>query len=135
MRFILIILILYSITSANDNYKLKLYETVLTALFKSKHIYVYSDEKGRKIIQGSNKLIFTNHCGDADLLLGKNLQEAKEKCPDKPVFATSYRTFKNSKNSFGAYYWTKGRPQIILNAYVIKRYSLSVPENMKRYLQ
>ena len=134
MRILVSIFVFLFITSfAKDNYELKLYEKVLPIVFQSKPLLVYADNESKKIIQTSRIFKVTQNCNEAIFLMGKGFDNLNNNCKEKPMFATSYRSFKSYKNSFGAFYWRKGRPQIKFNSDVIKEYKLYLPNSLKKY--
>ena len=135
MKKILIILfLLYSISNASDNYELKLYEKVLPSIFKQLPIKIYTDDDIKDILKHSNKFDILSTCTDAVVvIIGKNFENISQECKNKPIFATSYRGFKNYQNSFGAFYWRKGRPQIRFKNDTLNRYNLNLPNSLKKY--
>jgi hypothetical protein len=72
-------------------------------------------------------------CNDSVVVIvGKGFKRDIDIC-NKPIFATSYRSFKNLENSFGAFYWRKGRPQIKFKVNIINKYDLRLPNSLERY--
>ncbi len=135
MKNILIILfLLYSTTNASDNYELKLYDKLLPLIFIKTPIVVFVDKDTRELLKNSDKFKIVNSCDkNTMVLIGKNFHNLSYQCKNKPIFATSYRGFKNQKNSFGAFYWRKGRPQIRFKNDVLNRYNLNLPNSLKKY--
>ncbi len=132
-KLILIIILFNSILLASGEYELKLYEKIILPIFAKHTVFVYSDETTRKILRNSRKLMLTNECSKADVLIGKAFTNLSTECQSKPLFATSYRSFNSYKNSFGAFYWRKGRPQIKFNLESIESYNLFLPESLHKY--
>jgi len=126
MKF-LIIFIQISLIFASD-YELKLYEKVFSSLFHKNHINLYVD-KNQNMFKHSNIIKLTN-CKNADILLIYNLKNIK--CKTKPLFTTSYVDYINS-NSIGAFYWRKGRPQLVLKKEMIKKYNLFLDKSLQKY--
>ena len=124
-----------SVLFSNTQYELKLYETILPVLFQQKKLKVYADNKSKEVLLNSRLFSVTSHCKQAELLLGKNFTNLDRQCMEKPLFATDYKSFKNFENSFGAFYWRKGRPQIKFNLKLIQKFKLYLPQNMKKYAQ
>ena len=118
---------------ANENYELKLYEKILPLIFVNKPILVYADAQMKSVLKNSTVFEITNECNYATLLMGKNLNNIEFPCNNKPIFSTSYRGFKNIPNSFGAFYWRKGRPQIKFDSKRIQKLHLKLPNSLKKY--
>ncbi len=136
MKKLLIILLLFSINIfANSNYELKLYEKVLPIIFDIKYPVVYADSHTKEILKNSKIFTLTNNCNEVDFMMGKNLIDLNSNCNNKPIFATSYRGFKNMQNSFGAFYWRKGRPQIKFKQDIIIKFNLYIPQTLRKYVK
>ncbi len=133
MRITFLFIFLNTILLANHNYELKLYEKVLPLIFNTKTLLVYADSNSKQTLKESAVFKLVDNCSDATLLIGKNFGDLSTNCKSKPLFATSYRSYKNSKNSIGAFYWRKGRPQIKFNLENIQSYDLSLPNSLRKY--
>ncbi len=134
MKYILLILSLTIQLLSNDNYELKLYQTLLPTIFQKDTLTIYvKDIEQLNIIKGSTILKVSNNCANVDLIIGKNFDNLPQECKAKPIFSTSYRSFINSENSFGAFYWSKGRPQVQFKLKIIEKYSLYLPNNLMKY--
>jgi len=134
MKYLIIFFISLSILFANDNYELKLYEKIIPSIFKHK-VYVYVDKKSEELLKNSDKFLIVDNCNNADILIGKYFDNLEDSCKNKPYFSTSYKSYKNNKNSFGAFYWRKGRPQIKFREEIIKKQNLTLPDSFSKYIR
>ena len=125
------IIIAFSTYLFANSYEIKLYETIFTKLFNKPVIYLFVD-KNKKEFKNSKVLKIVNNCKKADLVLLYDINNLK--CKDKPLFVTSYIDFKNS-NAIGAFYWRKGRPQLILNKKIIESYNLHLDKSLLKYVK
>lgn len=132
-KWVLVFLFFNTIVSASTAYELKLYEQILPLIFQNEPIEIYVDSKSKEMLEGSKIFFIVDECIDADLLIGKDFHELSSFCNTKPIFTTSYQSFKNTKNSFGAFYWRKGRPQIKFNFSRIEGMNLNFPKPLHRY--
>ena len=136
MKIIATLFLLFNtIVFANSNYELKLYEKVLPLVFNNITMLIYADKNSQKIIKESDVFKLIPECDDAVLLIGKNFDNLKESCKRKPIFSTSYRSYKNEENSIGAFYWRKGRPQLKFNISNINKFNLFIPKDLKKYCE
>jgi len=136
MKTIILLFILTSVLFSRQNYELKLYQTLLPTLFKKESLRIYIQESEQiYLFKQSTLLKAVDKCSDADLIIGKEFKELPHECYDKPIFATSYRSFKYTKNAFGTFYWRKGRPQIQLKLKVMQRYHLYLAPNLSKYIK
>jgi hypothetical protein len=124
------------ILSANGDYELKLYDSILPKIYTKNIISVYiQDSEIKTLLQKSRHFKITNRCENAELIIGKYPDMLDYDCQNIPIFATSYRSYKNIQNAIGAFYWRKGRPQVKFNLNTIERYNLYLPQNLKKYAQ
>lgn len=133
-KIILILLLLFAFLNAKDNLTLELYKKVLTSIFHSQTIKVYTDSETREILQQSSKFEIVDSCDKSVAVLVGKFSKLSTICKDKPLFSTDYRGFKNTPNSFGAYYWRKGRPQLKFKRKVLDKFHLSLPTTLERYI-
>jgi len=133
MKFFILCFIFTKLLFAN-NYELKLYEHILPSIFKGK-ILIYTDSKSKEILENSKILTIVDKCSEANLLIGKNFNNLDELCKKTPLFTTSYKSYKNNKDSFGAFYWRKGRPQLKFKKDVIEKLNFILPNNLQKYVK
>jgi len=134
MKTIILLLIVTTALFSSENYELKLYQNILPTLFQKESLHIYmQDIEQINLFKHSTILKTVDKCSDADLIIGKNFDDLSPECQDKPIFTTSYRSFRDTKNAFGAFYWRKGRPQIQFKLKVIQKYHLYLPPNLSRY--
>jgi len=128
------LLFLFSILLNANNYTLKLYENILTPLFANNPIVVYADKQSAEILDKSKKFKVLSHCTqDTQLLVGTNFKTLDKACQNKPLFATSRRAYRNNKNAFGAFYWTKGRPQIHFKPEILQKFHIKLTDDLERF--
>jgi len=119
---------------ANQKYELKLYESIFSSIFDHKDIKIYADEEHRKMLHESSKLNVVPTCTkETTLLLGKKFINLPDVCKNKPVFSTNYRDYKKMSNSFGVFYWRKGRPQIRFKKKALLLYHITLPKSLQKY--
>ena len=131
-KIIIIAIFIINNLFANDSYEAKLYEKILPVIFKQKKLNVFSDNEARVFLKNSSIFNIVYSCDYADLLVGKSIANFPRNCNNKPIFATSYKLLDN-ENSFGAFYWRKGRPQIKFKLKAIEKFNLHLPQSFKKY--
>lgn len=132
MRVVLFLFLSLALLQA-DVYTQKLYETLFGSLFHKSPVFVYADKQTRAALRSSRTIVVVEDCRQSDFLMGSDFENLPAPCHDKPLFATSYKAYKEYSNSFGAFYWRKGRPQIHFNRVNLKKFSIALPENLKKY--
>ncbi len=131
-KIIILLFFVFTFLLGENSYELKLYEAVFPMLFKKNSIKVYTNEKYKSIFKNSKIIQYTHRCSEGDFIFG---DINASKCSKLPIFATSYRGFKNNDKAFGAFYWRKGRPQFELNKKICKKYHIDIPKSLQRYVQ
>jgi hypothetical protein len=137
MKTALTILIFFCSTVllyGDTDYQLQLYEKILPSIFSMRPLRVYVDKKTKDILKNDKWFEIMPKCDESvNVIIGKKFSDLPEVCLDKPLFATSYRSYKNYHNSFGAFYWRKGRPQLRFKKDVLERYRLVLPESLMKF--
>ena len=129
---LLFIFITYSF-SLDNNYEQKLYEKILPAIYKKTNVIYFPDKKSELILKNSTVLKHTSNCKDADILIGKSFNKIPSVCKNKPQFSTNYRSFLNNRNTIGAFYWRKGRPQIKFKLDNLDKFNLELPKSLMEF--
>lgn len=128
----IIFLIIFSISLyANSTYELKLYDKVFTSLFKKEKINIYTTKKYANSFRYYYKFNIVSNCKEADLIFSN----IDSNCTKKPIFVKDYKSFKETKNVIGAFYYRKGRPQLKLNKKNIKKFNLNIDNYLKDYVE
>lgn len=128
----IIFLIIFSISLyANSSYELKLYDKVFTSLFEKEKINIYTTKKYKSIFKYHYRFNIVSDCNEADLIFSN----IDSNCTKKPIFVKDYKSFKETKNVIGAFYYRKGRPQLKLNKKNIKKFNLNIDNYLKDYVE
>ena len=131
-----ILMLLLSLSIHAESYTLELYEKLLSPLVKHRPIIIYADPSTRPLLERSRLFEVHNSCDDSvDFLIGDHFETLPSVCQTKPRFTTTYRGYTQNSTTFGAFYWRKGRPQIHFKRTSLKRFSLSIPEHLERFVE
>lgn len=120
MRAFIITLFLAVASFASEDrvdIKAQILEKIFSNITIDQTITVWSDNK--ELLEEFKKnsyLIVTDDCAVATLIVveEKKSIEDDENCRDKPIFVLNYELLKNIPESFGAFFWKKGRPNIVI---------------------
>ncbi|SFV67897.1 hypothetical protein MNB_SM-6-1230 [hydrothermal vent metagenome] len=125
---------IFALSLYAQDYTLKLYEEILGALSSRFPIVVYADGQSSQILEKSSNFKVVHFCNEnVEFLVGSSFGSLSSLCKKKPLFATTHRAYHKYSNAFGAFYWTKGRPQIHFNKELLERFDLHLPENLQRF--
>jgi len=111
-------------------------ERIASALIKRQTIKVYARSSfERKIITHSDKMKLTQQCEKADFLLLKSDQEIPKPCQNSMIFFTQYKAFKRHSNGVGAFFWQKGRVNILFLQERLTKFNIKLPHEWDRYIE
>jgi len=135
MKILLITFIIFcNILEAKSSYAIKLYEKILPSMIENRPIKVFLDKETKELLKNSELFQIIEVCTEkVDVLIGKNFHDISEECKNKPIFATNYKTYKKNENSIGAFYWRKGRPQIIFNSKNLTYFQMPLVASLRKF--
>lgn len=117
----LAILIFLTLTSFASEERIDIKAQILEKIFANIHINktitIWTDSTELlEEFKKSSYLIVTDDCAVATLIVVKEKKniEADEDCRGKPIFVLNYEMLKDIPESFGAFFWKKGRPNIVI---------------------
>ena len=103
-----------------------------------KIVKIYVDDPSfLDIFKNNNYIKRASNCFRADVVITKNSQHIKKQCKKKQIniISTKYRDYKqNSDIDFGAFFWQKGRPNMLINSKIIQKRSMQIPRSYYKYL-
>ena len=147
MRKILICLIflygeLYALEREST---LKMYHGIFSALSLDKPVTIYvNDKEYRYVFKYSKKISLTTRPEDSDIVLVTdqstlksvieklNTNQRRNKMPI--IFVTKYQLLKLSEDIVGAFYWRKGRSQLLFIKKRLDRYNIKLPREYQNFM-
>jgi hypothetical protein len=114
----------------------KILQTVFLGVKSKQNLYICTQDKQYiDVIQNANRLILTDDLNRCDIIIFNKPSDLNNiDTKNKLLFATSYRGFKNEKKTFGAFYWFKGRPQIIFLKNRLQNQNLKLADYLQKYI-
>ena len=124
---------------------LKIYHSVFNALSPKDPIIVYTNDNDyRDVFQYSKRIILTDHANESDIVLITNERTLNDilytmnenmDISKKPImFVTNYHFLKISNKIVGAFYWRKGRSQLLFIKKRLEHYEITLPEEYQRFM-
>lgn len=124
---------------------LKMYHGIFTALSSKTPISVYTtDKEYRDVFIHSKKIVLSNTPEESDIVLVtdertlKNILYVKNTTRNfdrEPIiFVTNYHFLKMSEKIVGAFYWRKGRSQLLFIKNRLKQYNISLPRAYQSFM-
>ncbi len=145
-KIILIVLLFYGQLFALEREStLKFYQHLFSSISGVHPIMVYVEDPEYKDVFGYAKnMLLTNTVKSADVILVTDArmlervlkQKASGSHTDKKMilFATNYRLLKASKEVVGAFYWKKGRTQLLFVKDRLKAHGIVLSDEYKRFI-
>ncbi len=135
ITLILSALMLFAYTKA-DHLKIQIIETIITNISIDKEIKVWCDDALiQKELVEHQKLKVADSCESATIVILKNKNNLPKECEDKHIFALSYKILSDMQQSFGALFWKKGRPNIIILEPRIEKQNIKTSKDLEPYLE
>jgi len=139
LKFIIFILLTTSFlfaSSSGDNIKLKILQNICMGIKSSKNMKVWSDEE---VVKDSflsfNKFEVVSDFKEADLIIIKNNFASLDKYKNKHIFVLDYNLLSKIPNSFGAFFWKKGRPNIVFIKSRLDEQKLQLASELEPYIE
>ena len=123
---------------------LKMYHGIFSALSTKNTIFVYTTDKEYiEVFSHSKRIFLTNKPEKADIALITDktslksivyrLKEKRNGSKKPILFVTDYHFLKMSNDIVGAFYWRKGRSQLLFIKKRLKEYNIRLPEAYQNY--
>ena len=146
MKKILMLLILFygHVYALDRDSTLKIYHKLFFSLTPKAVISVYvNDDEYRQVFLTSKRLKLVKDLKDADIVLITNerildkvfAQKQASEMGKKPIlFVTDYHLLDRSEEIVGAFYWRKGRSQLLFVKNRLDRYNITLPDEYKKFI-
>jgi len=137
LLFILSFNILYALDKDST---LKIYLDIFKSLSPNKTIHsIYSrDSEYLNVFKYSSKIYIVNNIKNADIILITNNSNInyilKSKNKKSILFTTNYHILKNIEQIVGAFYWRKGRSQLLFIKKRLENCNIRLPSKYQDYM-
>ncbi len=137
MRKIILILILFStFISASNDISTKIVATLLKQLAGNKYkVWLNTHTDKNPITINKKHLNIINNCEDASVLLLYSDISIDNKCKNKIILVLDYTLLHKYTNAVGAFYWKKGRPNIVFIRSRLKQHNIKLSESYDKYIE
>jgi len=117
-----------------------MYHHLFYAMANKSVIKVYTEDKEYlAIFSGVDDFIIVNKAEDADIVLITTKEEIeklrkKEISSDTIFFTTKYRLLKSYNEIVGAFYWRKGRSQLLFISKRLKNNDITLSSSYRKFI-
>ncbi len=95
-------------------------------------VYIYTQNKALETFPGNLQVV--NNCKEADIVLLSTLKDLPKGCKEKILFGTKYKHLRN-KQVVGAFFWQKGRPNILFYEKRLQKQGIKLDASFKKYIE
>ena len=137
MKYLLIYLLSALLLSAySEHHQTKIIEKVVSEISVNKRIILWSDNKKiLTLLKSNNRFDTTQKCEDATVIVLQNRSTLSQKCSSKYIFVLNYKLLSDIPKSFGALFWKKGRPNIVILESRIEAQDIGTTKDLEPYLE
>lgn len=115
---------------------LKIYHDLFTSLLHTSHYHIYTDDKSLyAVFSKSNKISLVQDPSNADALVISKRSSLKHipHTGNTIILATKYSLLQHSRHIIGAFYWRKGRAQLLFVKKRLQGLGISLPGKYRKY--
>lgn len=139
------ILVYGQLFALDKNSTLKMYHGIFSALSSKPLIAVYTNDKEyREVFKHSKRIFLSDKLEEADIVLITDKRTLKNvlyrlkvntDVGKKPMlFVTNYHFLEKSDDILGAFYWRKGRSQLLFIKKRLDRQHITLPEEYQSFM-
>jgi len=134
--FTLILSVCTVLASESDAIRVEILEKIFGGLSLKEEIIVWSDNEDiLKYFTQKEHYKTVEYCIDANFIVLEFTSQMSVECLKKNIFVLNYNLLKELPQSFGALFWKKGRPNIILVEPRIKSSKIKVSQDLEPYME
>ncbi len=124
------------LSASSIKHQVKILEKVVSEISLDEKIIIWSDDKDILAqLKNNNRFKTTPQCQNASIIVLKEKKELSSICSKAHVFVLNYELLSDIPQSFGALFWKKGRPNIVILEPRIKTQNIRVSLNLEPYLE
>ena len=133
---ILIFSSLMLIASSGSKHQVKIIEKIFSEISIHEDIKIWSDSKIiNKILTKNNILNTVQNIEDANIVILNYATRAQNLSSNQYIFVLNYKLLTQLPQSFGALFWKKGRPNIVLIEPRIILQNITISKDLEPYLE
>jgi hypothetical protein len=144
-KIIILLILFYSGLHALEREStLKMYHGIFSALSSKAMISVYTDDQEyKKVFATSKRIVLSKKPEESDITLITNRSSLRRMLKrnrvnyntEKPIlFVTDYHFLKDSEDIVGAFYWRKGRSQLLFIKKRLEQQDIRLPEAYQNFM-
>lgn len=135
MRTWLLIFLLFSSIHATEKESATKIIKAIISVISPKQQKVWVDKKNKNISQFIylKSLNIKENCEDSNVLLLKSDVQLQKACKNLPALVLDYNLLNRYDNAVAAFFWKKGRPNIVFIKDRMKKFEIKLPMEYQIY--
>jgi len=98
-------------------------------------VNIYTDDKSLLKTKGIIPTLKFTTREESDIVFLSKEEDIDCEGTTKYIFSTSYKMYKSSKDVIGAFFWQKGRPNIIIKLSMLKKLDIELSQEFQKYVE
>lgn len=124
------------LSASNINHQAKILEKIISEISINNQMKIWSDDKNiLSSLKENFNLKIVSKCDKATFVILKNKENLSKICISAYIFVLDYKLLSDIPKSFGALFWKKGRPNIVIIKPRIKSQNIKITQNLEPYLE
>jgi hypothetical protein len=115
-----------------DEIESRILTELISSICEKKVLKVYTDSQKIKKRLKNNNIEFKDRCLDVDVAV---LKFKNEQCLQIPIITLEYDLLKFYPQSVGAFFWQKGRPNIVFIAPRLKQHHIKLNADFDPFIE
>ncbi len=134
IKFILTLLIVTTLNASDIKLASSIFNKLVSTVTKKTDAKVYIHKNIQSLNEFPGELEIVTDCKEADIVILSTTKYIPSTCRDKILFGTRYQHLKN-KNVIGAFFWQKGRPNILFYKDRLNKNNIKLDSSFDKYIE
>lgn len=134
IKAIILCFLITTVYAGDDKTASAIFNMITKSITKKSHATVYLHTQVNALEKHPGNLQIIKDCKKADLLIVSTMDKIPKECQQKIIFGTRYSHLKNS-NVVGAFFWQKGRPNILFYEKRLKKKNIKLAPSFEKYIE
>lgn len=136
IKIITILLILgLTLNASEKEYATKIIKNLVEVIDKSNTSVWIDDDSDVTGLLELKQLNVVKTCKNAKVLILSSDKSIPKHCISKPVLVLDYDLLEKHNNAVSAFFWQKGRPNIVFLKKRLQHFSISLPSTYDKYVE
>jgi len=134
IRYFLIWALIGTLYADDVHLESSIFTTIVQSVTKKTRPQVFIYKKIASVTKYPNTLKIVKECALADIVLLSSIEDIPKGCEGKLLFGSRYQHLKNP-HVIGAFFWQKGRPNILFYKSRLEKYHISLDKSYDKYIE